>query len=323
MKHLFIINPKTFELNNKLDYVTETINNYFKQHTNKSYDIYISRYPRDAVTVIRKFVISTKKTVRVYAVGGDGILFDCLNGIIGTKNTELASIPYSSPNSFLRSFGQPNFDVFRDIEKQVNGNPIYTDVMNCGNNYALNFCTIGVEAAANKIVKDTHKKTVDYLRFKFTNNLFYISTSIMALLKKDLTDQYYEICIDGKWLYGQYLLINIANSHCYSNSFVISKDASPNDGFIDVTLVKKCSFAKQLKMLPHYIQGLSHLYPKYIIQKKCKTIEIRSSLPLYLDLDGEVFFDNTVNIQVEHKAIKFVVPSNLKYVNNAGDNYAT
>lgn len=323
MKHLFIINPKTFELNDKLEYVIKDINNYFEKNNDKLFEIYISRYPRDAVSVVRKQIINTKKTVRVYAIGGDGILFDCLNGIIGTKNSEIASIPYSSPNCFLRSFGEPNFDIFRNIEKQVNGTTIYTDVINCRNNYALNFCTVGVEAVTNKMIKDITKKTLDYFGFKITNSSFYLAIALMALSKKNLSSQYYEISIDDKWICGEYVLINIANSHCYSDSFVISKDASPNDGFIDVTLVKKSPFINQLKMLSNYTKGFSHLHPDIIIQKKCKKIAIHSSRPLYLDLDGEIFFDNKINLEVEHNAIKFVVPSNLKYVNCAGDNYAT
>jgi hypothetical protein len=63
-----------------------------------------SHYPRDAMQLIQRQINTAEEgeTVRVYAIGGDDILFDCLNGIMGLSNVELAIKNHGDTNDFIR-----------------------------------------------------------------------------------------------------------------------------------------------------------------------------------------------------------------------------
>jgi hypothetical protein len=77
--------------------------------------IHVSRYLRDAIGVISKYRSGVPEgaVVRVYAVGGDGILFDCLNGIVGLRGVELGALPYGNTCDFPRAFGEEALPLFR------------------------------------------------------------------------------------------------------------------------------------------------------------------------------------------------------------------
>jgi diacylglycerol kinase family enzyme len=141
MKHLFIINPKSFRTRRRLDQLIAGIDGYFKTRDQADYQIYISKYPRDAIGAIRSYMgaVPADITVTVNAVGGDGILLDCLNGIIIYSNTELAVVPYGVTNNFVRAFGEGREALFRDIGLQAISPAIPTDILKCGSNYAIDF----------------------------------------------------------------------------------------------------------------------------------------------------------------------------------------
>jgi diacylglycerol kinase family enzyme len=122
----------------------------FERVIKAEYAIRLSRFPRNAIRTARQYITQAgpDTPVRVYAVGGDGILFDCLNGIIGLSNAELAPVPYGHTNDFVRAFGEGLEDTFRDIPLLASAPVIPTDILRCGSNYALNLCTVGLESAA-------------------------------------------------------------------------------------------------------------------------------------------------------------------------------
>jgi diacylglycerol kinase family enzyme len=93
--------------------------------------------------------VEPETPVRLYAVGGDGILFDCLNGLIGLPKSELAAVPYGHTNDdFMSAFGEGIRDVFRNIPLQAAVPFIATDILHYGGDYAMNLCIVGIESAA-------------------------------------------------------------------------------------------------------------------------------------------------------------------------------
>jgi diacylglycerol kinase family enzyme len=121
MEHLFIINPKSFFPNfRKMDLFISGIKDFFREKEEPC-TIHISRFPRDAIIIIRRYFkkADSGARIRVYAVGGDGVAFCCLNGIIGIPNAELALMPFGTSNNFVRAFGPGRYDDFRNIGLQA------------------------------------------------------------------------------------------------------------------------------------------------------------------------------------------------------------
>ncbi|MDR2101551.1 MAG: hypothetical protein LBP43_03175 [Treponema sp.] len=306
-EHLFIINPRSFPRKLELDRVLSQISASFESPGAPPHGVHISRYPRDAISIIRKWIaqLDPKTRVRVYAVGGDGIAFDCLNGIVGIPNAELAIIPYGSGNDFIRSFGDENYEAFRNIPLQTRSPAIPTDIIHCGNNCALNFCTVGLEAGA--VIKTLSlNKRFDKLRplVPALSSFFYTLGGILGAFDKSIIAQRYEINADGVDLSGLYSIVNIANGPCYAlgKSAVIT--AVPDDGFLDMMMVRELSSFEVLRLLPDYLGGNYDKYPDIFFLRRVKKVSIRSEEPLLVNLDGEVFFDSDLAIEILPGAVK-------------------
>jgi diacylglycerol kinase family enzyme len=315
-QHLFIINPKSFPLQQDLSRIRERIEGYFKEKPGPEYDIHISRYPRDAVSIVRKRIeqIGPDRTLRVYALGGDGIIFDCLNGLIGAPNAELAPMPYGTGSDFVRAFGDEHYKQFRDMELQVNAPVIPTDVIHCGNNCALNFCAVGMEAAA--VIKTLFlNRRFEKARFRIPalNGLFYIMGGIGAAFDRDVMGQYYEIEVDGDDKSGFYSLINIANGPCYGSGKTPVPTAVPDDGALDMMMVRKVGALKGLRLISDYLKGKYYKYPSLCTLRRIQKVSIRSDSPLLVNLDGEAFFDSELIIEIIPRAVKIVAVNNLAY----------
>ncbi|MDR0720473.1 MAG: hypothetical protein LBF78_12620 [Treponema sp.] len=315
-EHFFIINPRSFPRKGEQESIISHIEAYFAAKRVPGLFYHVSRYPRDAISVLRKYLSLTgpDTIVRVYAVGGDGITFDCLNGIVGLPNAELAILPYGGGSDFVRAFGEDYYEDFRNIQLQVEAPAIPTDIIHCGNNYALNFCTVGQESAAVMKILPLNKR-FDKIRLMFPvlNSLFYILGGIAAAFDKKIIGQHYELRADGLDYSGQYNDINVANGPCYGAGKSPVATAVPDDGFLDMMVVRKLGPLKVLGLMSHYFRGEYYKYPKHCFLRRVKKITIRSEDPLLVNMDGEAFFDSRVTIEIIPHAVRIAAVNNLSY----------
>jgi YegS/Rv2252/BmrU family lipid kinase len=328
-KHMFVINPKSFRQRKDMDTVIETIRHCFKTKGESDPHIHISRFPRDAIAVIRKYAAEFLEdvTIRVYAVGGDGILFDCLNGIIGLANMELAIVPYGNMNDFVRAFGENKKEVFRDIAKQATSPVISTDVLYCGNNYALNTCTIGMEAYAvhkGLAMNERFKAAIEILPLSIGESIYeflYFFGGILSTTNSKILNQHYQISIDEHGFSGNFSCINIANGPCYGGDKTPVPPAMPDDGYFDVMLFKSINALKFIKNGLEYMYGKYRKFPEYIQHQRAKEIIIRSEIPLMLQLDGEIFIDTNITVKIIPAAVKIVAVNNIAYEARLGQGH--
>jgi len=187
MKHLFIINPHSFISTDSVNLVSAEIRACFSPSQRLDYKIHISRYPRDAIAVIHRYIegVSPEETVRVYAVGGDGTLFDCLNGMVDFPNAELTNVPYGSANDFILTFGQDAVSAFRNISSLINAPSRPVDIINYGANYAMVEANIGLIGQlviyANQILRTINKRIAQ----RFTSLIYNIG-ALRALYTKEI-----------------------------------------------------------------------------------------------------------------------------------------
>jgi diacylglycerol kinase family enzyme len=315
-EHFFIINPRSFPRKGEQEGIISQIESHFAANRIPGLFYHVSRYPRDAISVLRKYLSLTEPetVVRVYAVGGDGIVFDCLNGIVGLPNAELAILPYGGGSDFIRAFGDSHYEYFRDIKLQVEAPAIPTDIIHCGNNYALNFCSVGQESAAVMKAIPLNKRFEKIrLMFPGLHSLFYTLGGIAASFDKKLCGQHYELRADGLDFSGRYNNINVANGPCYGAGKSPVPTAVPDDGFLDMMLVRKLGPLKVLHFMPRYLRGDYYKYPKVFLLRRVKKITIRSEEPLLVNMDGEAFFDSRVTIEIIPRAVRIAAVNNAAY----------
>ncbi|GHU93695.1 hypothetical protein FACS1894208_03570 [Clostridia bacterium] len=321
-RHFFVINPKSFENKPRtLSDIKRRINEYFEK-TGEECDIYTTLYSRDAISEIRRFMkdVPREVIVRVYAVGGDGILFDCLNGIVGLPNAELAPIPYGSQNSFVRSFGPNAKAIFRDIAKVATAPTILTDLMKCDGNYGINNCCIGIEAAATMKGYEL-SKAMSWLGRFWTSGMrtrAFTLGGIAALFNRDMLRQRYNGRVDDSDFDARYCAINIANAQYYGDNLCANAGAMPTDGQINILFFKTATTLRAISTMPGYLRGGWRKMANRFAYRKGTYIKVESPKPLTVVLDGEIFYDDAISVELIPAAVRIAVPGGLSYEGGKG-----
>jgi diacylglycerol kinase family enzyme len=333
MKHFFVINPRSFPDKSKLERLIAKIKESFSgQHIERDMEIYVSAFPRDAFIEVSRFLRKLPAPshddgaarARVYAVGGDGILFDCLGGVTDVPGVELAALPFGSSNDFIRSLEQKagaaetaagnttgshksrDIEYWRDIEAQMRGAPVTVDVMDCGTNYALNYCCVGIEAEALLKINEFSKKAESFCR-RFRSGLFLLF-GFLALVDKDIRLKWYRIEIDGESYDGRYYGINIANGRYYGGNFQANVDAAPDDGELDVLMIKPAGLSVLLPLVWDYVRGRWYKHSERFVYVRAKSIRIYSEDTLTIAVDAETYRDTELRVSVMPRAVAFNVP---------------
>jgi diacylglycerol kinase family enzyme len=325
MTHLFILNPKSFWNMWKQTQVLNRIQSFFSTIENTDYVIHISRFPRDAAGFIPVFAKTLPKetVLRVYAIGGDGILFDCLNGIMGIENAELASIPYGHTNNFIRGFGKNEDVFFKRLALQYNAPTILLDVIRCGNNYAISHCIVGTEAEIARSVEKIREKMQkgnsmsQWLARKLHIMLYYFSVFSVIKDNKSML-QKYELDIDGEELSGVYLGLHIYNSPYINGNQHPVRTSMPNDGILDMIIPNGQGRRRGFRILPLFLSGSRKTLPRHFIYKQFRKISVNSDKILRVNLDGIVFFETGIDLELLPSALRFVDATRRGY-KGAGD----
>ena len=314
MKHVFVFDPKTFHSQQwKMDNILDEIGQFFRTQERPDFSIQISHHRRDAIVLIQKEVETAKDndTVRIYAIGGNEILYDCINGVAELPNTELAVVPYGETSYFLRNFGEGKDSSFRNIPSLVlHGEAIPTDLINWNVNYALNSCYIGLRSATAGRLRE-YKATLNKGSFILFSRISSFINNFSALFDKQIAAQHYDITIDDNDYSGNYSLIHIANGPYHAGKTTgLSKKAMLDDGLLDVALIKSASPLKTKWSLSRYAHGKK---PKNCTILQAKKIRIQSDRQMWIQLDNEYIKDTGISIGVVPNAVQMVVMDNLSY----------
>ena len=313
MRHFFVVNPHSFRVRGRIEQVLTDIKNAFPDAGRMDYEIYMSRYSRDAIAAIHRYIskCSNDEIVRVYAVGGDGILFDCLNGVVDFPNAELTSVPYGNTNDFVRIYGPAAVPAFRDIKNLTNAPSRPVDIIHCGGNYALIEVCIGmigqVVIHANKIFRRSSGELVR----RFMPQIYMLS-GLKALMNDEVMKQSYTVNMDGEDMSGNYFNIHISNGPCNGRSNLPCPYAVPDDGLLDVIFANAKGKLNVARIIGDYNKGWfeKHRIFRY---ERCRVMEIKSDVLMYVQMDGETFFAQELKLILIPGGIKFFAPKGLDF----------
>jgi diacylglycerol kinase family enzyme len=312
MKHVFVFDPKAFFGQQwKMDGILDHIGEFFRTQDKPDFSIQMSRYRRNAVGIVNEAAEKAKPgdVVRVYAVGGEEILYDCINAAAHFPNMQVAAVPHGESDDFLKIFGDGKIDSFRDVPSLVAAPALDTDLIRWGVNYALNSCYIGLNsamAAKVRALKSSMGKGSFFFFSRFSNFFNYMFTSF----DREISSQNYIITIDDVDYSGRYSLIHVANGPYYAGKKTGLYDATPNDGLLDIALIRAGGAIKTMFSLRRYSRGKR---PKNGLFIQGKKINIQSDKKMWIQLDNEYIQNTDINLAVVRHAIQMVAAENLSY----------
>lgn len=159
------------------------------------------------------------------AAGGDGTVHSMVSELVGT-NKILGVFPLGSGNGFAKEFGfKMNIrSLLSDIKKAES---VDIDVIEINDNLCLNVAGIGLDSFV------AHS----FNNLKLRGFLPYVWLTLMTFLR--LRPFHVNIKIDGKEVISEKLFVlTIANTRQFGNNAFIAPEAKPNDGMIDIVMIK-------------------------------------------------------------------------------------
>ena len=297
MKYLFIINPVAGKGTGQQG-IIDAVREYFKDR--EDFEIYLTKAAGDAKKKARDAAESGEE-ISVFACGGEGTVFETLNGIVGFDNVRLGVIPCGSANDFLKFF--PDSKPFSDIAEQIDGTAVPTDIIKANEHYCLNGCSVGMDAVVAR----------DMSIFKGWRGVSGSMAYKLAVLKTFLgkIGVTVDLSVDGGEKKRENCLFAvIANAPYYGGGYKSAPDADPFDNVLDFTKVDTVSKLKIPKFLSLYEKGL-HASLDYCTLKRCQSMEFTAERPVPVNLDGEITETTHMLFTLVKGGVKFVLPRSV------------
>jgi len=242
--------------------------------------------------------------LRVYACGGDGTLNECVCGAAGKANVAVTHFPGGTGNDFVRCFGAEQ-ERFRSLDELLNGELRKFDVIDCNGRCSINICSVGIDA---RIGTDVHK----YSKLPLVGGATAYVVSAVANLIKGVQEPLRITC-DGAVFEGQISLACACNGSYYGGGFHPVPEARPDDGIMDILIVKGVSRLSFIGMIGAYSKGEYARMPKHITHLQAGQLEIESEHELVVNVDGEAIHGKKIRIQLRRGGVNFIVPAGMAY----------
>lgn len=298
MRYIFYVNPVAGKGNTQ-ESIIASINDYFANKT-EEFRIHITNSANDAQADAKREA-ETGDNIRMFACGGEGTVFEVLNGIAGHCNVELGVIPCGSANDFLKFF--ESRDSFLNIAEQIDGEAVEMDLIKAGDKFCLNGCSVGMDAVVAS-------RMSTFKRWPLVSGSFAYTLAIARtfLGKLGITA---DISVDGEApQHKTCLFAVIANAPYYGGGYKGAPEAVPFDNKLDFTLVDKISKLKILKFLGIYKRG-EHKKLDCCTLRRCTSMKFNAEKPIPVNLDGEIIETTNMKFELVKSAVKFVLPRSI------------
>lgn len=302
MKHIFVINPAAGQ-GKALDFIKPKIEEVCKKFS-LEYELFITQKKNDGIEFVKQRAASGEE-LRFYACGGDGTLYEVVNGAYGFKNVQVAVIPLGSGNDFIRLFGTK--DEYLVLENVVNGVPVEFDLIKCGDEIAINQCSMGMDAEVCAM-----QGTIKKFPLVTGEGAYYIGC-LYALMRK-FRNRFTIQIDDGEIIEKDCLFCFIGNSRWYGGGFMAAPKAYPDDQLLDfVTVESKLSRLKLATLLNKYKRG-EHLDWDITDFRRGKKLVIHSEKPAAVNVDGETQYVTDATFELIEKGMVYVVPAGSPFL---------
>lgn len=284
MKHIFIIKP---DQNNKNieAMIVKVMQGY-------RYEIKYTHYPRHATLLAKSY---SGCNYRIYAVGGDGMIHEIVQGLVGSDN-ELVVIPTGTGNDFVRTIADEN-DPEKLLKKSLSLAASEIDLIKVNDIYCINVLCCAFDS---DIANNVHK----YSQIKYLpRSLQYASVLVRRITQYCLFPT--ALFQDGKKFYEGNLIVGaFCNGKYFGGGFKIGKEAQIDDGMIDINLVSSL----HKRYIPYYLTlllaGKLEQGKLYYHQKlPYLTLKTRQQV----NIDGETYPSGTYNLKIVKNSLKIVL----------------
>lgn len=284
----FIVNPIAGGKHGKKTRKTIGIIEKVLKQRNIEYSIHFTHQKGHGKTLADDLI--KKGATDIIVVGGDGTLHEVINGFSNFDKVNLGLIPCGTGNDFARAIGVPK-NPEKALEIILSCEPKFTDFMQLPGVRGMNVVGTGIDV-------DVLKR---YNALKKKNEFGYTMCLIKTLLDFEYTDFIAEI--DGEQTHYRSFIAAIANGSDFGGGISICPIANPGDNYLNFVAVKEM---KKIKIIGAFLKLKAGkvLSLKQAVAKTCKKIKITSEKPLTVNVDGELYDDIPLEVEIISNTLK-------------------
>ncbi len=253
-----------------------------------SYDIHTSEYPDHAVEILTRIGGTARIVV---AVGGDGTVNQTVNAA-RAHDVLLGVLPTGTGNDFAHQLGvsrlrtaiatlrtgvERRFDVAEVSILESDGS--------VRTRRFINTMGIGFDAAVGARARNHGGSGI----------LPYLAAVLHELRVWKGVDA--RITHDGVVRELPLFLATVGNGRRSGGGFLLTPDALPDDGLLDLCVARDMPRSRVLRVLPRTFNG-SHLAAPEVETARATSFSIELAAPLALHLDGEIMSTDAIRIDV-------------------------
>lgn len=235
--------------------------------------------------------------------GGDGTLHRYLPHLHQQKIPVLV-VPAGSGNDFARTLGIRNIQTALHTWQQFcagknNVRDIDLGVIRAGGKEIL-FCGVagvGMDSNANAYA--------NLMPPKLKRAGGYVLAALQALIAFKPVQM--TVTTEQGTFRGQAFFMAVGNAQSYGGGMQVTPRAKPDDGLLDICLVRKMSKLKLLAWMPTIFSG-SHLRLKQVEYFQASRVQIQTDRELPLYADGEYACQTPVEIGIIPRALRVITP---------------
>lgn len=252
------------------------------------YDVKVSEFSGHTIEIARAADLS--RFDGIVAVGGDGTLFEMLNGLLKTHqdfDLPIGQIPVGTGNSFIKDLDIHSIEVA--VEKIARRKTKKIDVgffkYPEGEHYFINLLGAGFVANVAHRAK----------KYKAIGPLSYVIGVFEEVVRLQPIPM--QMTIDGNAFQRNYIFAEICNSTKTGGNMIMAPDAKIDDGLLDVILLNDISKLNLLKVFPQIFKG-THVNDSHVETFTGRHIKIVTETPQRLTPDGEVFGATPIEVSI-------------------------
>ena len=237
---------------------------------------------------------------RVIAGGGDGTVFEVVNGLFRVTDTPpvaMGVVPLGSANDFATGSGVPIGDPLAALRLAIEGDPTAIDVGRVNDLYFLNAVVIGFGAEVTFATPESLKRAV--------GGAAYAVTGVLSAMDNP---RYPGTLTHGDEQYDDAIVFAAVGNGIQAGGAALTPRARLDDGLLDFMAIPDTGLDR-LSQIVDDVKGLATSDPKVMAYRQFDSFEIEAESETPAAVDGEPLMATRFEFESLLRRLPFVLPA--------------